>query len=161
MKNDIGKGLVIIGTQFGDEGKGKIVDFYTSKPWIHLVVRFNGGSNAGHTIIADGVKYAFHLLPSGMVYEKPSFIGNGVVVDLEKLQQELVDLEKKKNKNIKHLLKISNRSHIVLPHHKILDSYQEDIKNKTGSAAGTTKRGIGPAYFDKMARFGIRIADLW
>lgn len=158
----IGKGLVVIGTQFGDEGKGKITDFYASKPWIHAVVRFNGGSNAGHTIITpDGTKYALHLLPSGMVYEKPSFIGNGVVINFEKIQEELKHLEKKKGNNLQHLLKISNRAHIVLPHHIALDEYQEELKLKYSSFIGTTKQGIGPAYHDKISRIGIRVGDLW
>ena len=87
-----GKGIVVVGAQFGDEGKGKIVDFYASKGSIDAVVRFNGGANAGHTIVAEGIKHALHLLPSGMVFEKPSFIGNGVVLDLFQLEKELDDL---------------------------------------------------------------------
>ncbi|MHA2252097.1 MAG: adenylosuccinate synthetase, partial [Candidatus Kariarchaeaceae archaeon] len=128
--NNTGKGLVIVGMQFGDEGKGKIVDFYSSKSWIQVVVRFNGGSNAGHTVVVDDVKYALHLLPTGLIYEKPSYIGNGVVVDFWKIREELDDLAEKKNKRIDKLLKISNRAHLVLPHHKILDVFQEEIKKK-------------------------------
>lgn len=157
----IGKGLVIVGCQFGDEGKGKIVDYFSSKPWIDAVVRFNGGSNAGHTVIVGDTKYALHLLPSGMIYEKPSYIGNGVVVDLGKIGEELDELARIKGKRVDHLLKISDRAHLVLPHHKTLDAFQEEIKKKTSSEAGTTKRGIGPAYFDKVARFGLRLTDLW
>jgi adenylosuccinate synthase len=155
---------VIVGGQFGDEGKGKVVDYYSSKASIDTVVRFNGGSNAGHTVVVDGVKYALHLLPSGMIYGKPSYIGNGVVVDLWKIEEELRDLAEKKNKKVVDLrkfLRISDRAHLVLPHHKMLDAFQEEIKKKTASAAGTTKRGIGPAYFDKIARFGLRVTDLW
>lgn len=151
-----GKGLVIVGTQFGDEGKGKIVDFYASKPYIHAVIRFNGGANAGHTVVAEGKRYALHLLPSGLVYGKNSYIGNGVVVDLEQVKKELAQFSDKK-----HLLKISERAQLVLPHHKQLDGFQEQIKVKHKREAGTTKRGIGPAYTDKVSRFGVRLGDLW
>ncbi|MFX0185745.1 MAG: adenylosuccinate synthetase, partial [Candidatus Hodarchaeota archaeon] len=151
-----GKGLVIVGTQFGDEGKGKIVDFYASKPYIHAVIRFNGGANAGHTVVAKGKRYALHLLPSGLVYGKNSYIGNGVVVDLEQVKKELTQFPDKK-----HLLKISERAQLVLPHHKQLDGFQEQIKGKHKREAGTTKRGIGPAYTDKVSRFGVRLCDLW
>ena len=159
--NMVGLGIVVIGAQFGDEGKGKIVDFYASKQKIHSVVRFNGGANAGHTIIAENIKYALHLLPSGMVFEKPSFIGNGVVIDLEQLDKELNSLTEKKHKSLLGLLKISERAHLVLPLHKQLDVYQEEFKSKLSKEAGTTKRGIGPAYADKAYRFGIRFIDLW
>jgi adenylosuccinate synthase len=154
--NSSGKGLVIIGTQFGDEGKGKIVDFFASKPYIDAVIRFNGGANAGHTVVAMGNRYALHLLPSGLVYGKNSYIGNGVVVDLEQVAKELAQFPNKK-----HLLKISERAQLVLPHHKQLDSFQEQIKGKHSREAGTTKRGIGPAYTDKVSRFGVRLGDLW
>jgi adenylosuccinate synthase len=150
-----GKGIVIVGCQFGDEGKGKIVDFYCSNPYIKAVVRFNGGSNAGHTIVAENKKYALHLLPSGMIYGKPSLIGNGVVVNPHKLDQELEQFPEKKN-----ILKIDPKSHLVLPLHIKLDAYQETVKKKGNIAAGTTKQGVGPCYADKASRIGIRWADI-
>ena len=156
-----GKGIVIVGTQFGDEGKGKIVDFYASKTSISAVVRFNGGANAGHTIVADGIKYALHLLPSGIVFEKPSFIGNGVVLEFEQLERELNEVKDKKNKDVISLLRISERSFLVLPHHKEIDQFQELIKKKSSKEAGTTKRGIGPAYSDKVNRISLRVVDLF
>lgn len=156
-----GKGIVVVGTQFGDEGKGKIVDFYASKSTISAVVRFNGGANAGHTIVADGIKYALHLLPSGMVFEKPSFIGNGVVLEFEQLERELQDVHDKKKKDISSLLHISERTTLVLPFHKQLDQFQESLKKKLSKDAGTTKRGIGPAYSDKANRVSIRFIDLF
>ncbi|MFV2015311.1 MAG: adenylosuccinate synthetase, partial [Candidatus Heimdallarchaeota archaeon] len=88
-RNEIGKGIVIIGAQFGDEGKGKIVDYYASKSYIHHVVRFNGGANAGHTIVTEGKKYALHVLPTGLVFGKFSYIGNGMVLDLQQLDKEI------------------------------------------------------------------------
>ena len=156
-----GKGIVIVGAQFGDEGKGKVVDFYASNPKIDAVVRFNGGANAGHTIVAEGVKHALHLLPSGMVFEKPSFIGNGVVLDFEQLENELNELQQKKHKDLTSLLHISERTFLVFPHHKIVDGFQENLKQKSSQDAGTTKRGIGPAYSDKINRFSLRIIDLF
>ncbi len=156
-----GKGIVIIGTQFGDEGKGKIVDFYASKAAISAVVRFNGGANAGHTIVADEIKYAFHLLPSGLAFGKPSFIGNGVVLELEQLEKEIQEVNEKKKKDISSLLHISERTTLVLPFHKQLDQFQETLKKKMSKEAGTTKRGIGPAYSDKANRISIRFIDLF
>lgn len=160
-ENVRGFGIVVVGGQFGDEGKGKVVDYYASKPYVNAVVRFNGGSNAGHTIVAEDQKYDVHILPSGLVFEKPSFIGNGVVVDFDQLEAEFTQLREKKGKDLQDLLQISERAHVVLPHHKILDSYQEQVKSKFSRSAGTTKRGIGPSYSDKSARFGIRVVDLW
>ncbi|MFW9855585.1 MAG: adenylosuccinate synthase [Candidatus Thorarchaeota archaeon] len=156
MSQKYGKGIVIVGVQYGDEGKGKIVDHYASKSYIDVVTRFNGGANAGHTIVTNKEKYALNLLPSGMVYGKPSYIGNGCVVDLERVKEELTQFPTKH-----HLLHISERAQLVLPHHKILDQYQEKMKQKRTLEVGTTKRGIGPAYHDKSSRFGIRFGDLW
>ena len=156
-----GKGIVVVGTQFGDEGKGKIIDFYASKSTISAVVRFNGGANAGHTIVADGIKYAFHLLPSGMAFEKPCFIGNGVVLEFEQLEKELHEIQEKKKKDISFLLRISERTTLLLPFHKQLDQFQEGLKKKMSKDAGTTKRGIGPAYSDKANRIAIRFIDLF
>lgn len=156
-----GKGIVVVGAQFGDEGKGKVVDFYASKNTIHAVVRFNGGANAGHTIVAEGIKHALHLLPSGMIFEKPSFIGNGVVLEFSELEQELNELQEKKKKDLTSLLRIDERTILVLPHHKYLDEFQEKIKTKSSKEAGTTKRGIGPAYSDKTNRIALRVIDLF
>ncbi|MFW9778577.1 MAG: adenylosuccinate synthase [Candidatus Heimdallarchaeota archaeon] len=156
MRQNYGRGIVIVGTQYGDEGKGKIVDYYASKPYIDAVTRFNGGANAGHTIITKEEKYALNMLPSGIVYGKPSYIGNGCVIDLERVKEELTQFPDKH-----HLLHISERAQLVLPHHKILDQYQEMMKQKRTLEVGTTRRGIGPAYHDKSSRFGIRFGDLW
>ncbi|MEM4308600.1 MAG: adenylosuccinate synthase [Thermoplasmata archaeon] len=149
------KATVIVGTQWGDEGKGKITDVLAEKA--HIVARYQGGSNAGHTIVVDDKKFAFHLLPSGILRpDKVVVIGNGVVVDPAVLFQEL---EKLRAMNIKMAeLKISDRAHVVMPYHKQIDELEEKLKGKFG--AGTTKRGIGPCYSDKAARFGLRVCDL-
>ncbi|MFW9770941.1 MAG: adenylosuccinate synthase [Candidatus Thorarchaeota archaeon] len=135
------------------EGKGKFVDYLAQKS--DIVVRFNGGNNAGHTIVADGIKYKFKLMPSGAPLEKENVIGNGVVVDPKVLLEEIDNL-KKLDKKIN--LKISSTSHVIFPFHRILDGLEEERKGEY--SAGTTKRGIGPAYSDKAARWGIRIFDL-
>jgi adenylosuccinate synthase len=146
-------GIVIVGTQWGDEAKGKITDFLAEKAY--CVVRYNGGANAGHTVVVNNEIYKFHLIPSGILQGKKTYIGNGVVVDPEILGKEINYL---REKGIKLNLKISDRAHVVLKFHKILDRLQESIKGDLH--AGTTKRGIGPAYSDKATRFGIRIADI-
>lgn len=149
------KATVIVGTQWGDEGKGKITDVLAEKS--DIIVRYQGGSNAGHTIVVDDKKFAFHLLPSGILRrEKVVVIGNGVVVDPAVLLQELEKLNAMDIQTAE--LKISERAHVVLPYHKQMDELEEEIKGKFG--AGTTKRGIGPCYSDKAARFGIRVGDL-
>jgi len=146
---------VVVGTQWGDEGKGKYIDMLARDS--DLVVRFSGGNNAGHTIVADGVKYALHLIPSGILHkDKICIIGNGVVVDPKVLLEEMKELTQK-GISIDNLL-ISDRAHVIMPYHKVLDELQE---NSRGSAnLGTTKRGIGPAYADKTERCGIRMCDL-
>jgi adenylosuccinate synthase len=149
-----GKGIVVVGCQFGDEGKGKIVDFYCSKPYINAVVRFNGGSNAGHTIVAENKKYALHLLPSGMIYGKTSLMGNGMVVNPRKLDEELKMFPKKVEN-----LKIDPKSHLVLPLHIQLDAHQEQVKKQGNIAAGTTKQGVGPCYADKASRIYDHLKD--
>lgn len=146
-------GIVIVGTQWGDEAKGKITDFLSEKA--DCVVRYNGGANAGHTVVVDGKKYAFHLIPSGVLQGKKLYIGNGVVVDPEVLVQEI---EMVRKEGFEPDLYISDRAHVVFGFHKALDGLQEEFKG--GLRAGTTKRGIGPAYSDKAARYGIRVADL-
>ncbi len=146
--------LAVIGAQFGDEGKGKIVDFLAQKA--DVIVRFNGGSNAGHTVMVGEKTYKFHLIPSGSLYpEKTLLIGNGCVVDPEVAWEEILMVEREKGKIN---LTISERAHVVFSYHKVLDELQEKLKGKL--KAGTTKRGIGPAYSDKSARFGLRMVDL-
>ena len=145
--------LAVIGLSWGDEGKGKFVDFLAQKA--DIVVRYNGGNNAGHTINADGIKYKFKLIPSGAPLEKDIVIANGCVVDPKVLLEEIENL-KKLNKKIN--LKLSSTSHVIFPFHRILDELEEKSKGKY--SAGTTKRGIGPTYSDKAARWGLRIFDL-
>lgn len=146
---------VIIGAQWGDEGKGKIVDILAAEA--DVVVRYSGGSNAGHTLIVDNIKYALHLIPSGILYkDKICIIGNGVVLDPASVIGELDNLISK-GINVDHLL-ISDRAHLVFPYHKELDALQESFRGKND--IGTTKKGIGPTYADKTERCGIRICDL-
>ncbi|WP_163534395.1 adenylosuccinate synthase [Helicobacter suis] len=142
---------VVVGVQWGDEGKGKLVDRLA--PNYDFVVRFQGGHNAGHTIVANGKTYALHLIPSGILYPQcKNVIGNGVVVALDALIQEMSLF-----KDLKGRLFISNRAHLILPHHPLLDIRHE---NNPQMAIGTTKKGIGPAYQDKVARLGLRMGDL-
>ncbi|MFX1275628.1 MAG: adenylosuccinate synthase [Promethearchaeota archaeon] len=136
-----------------NEGKGKFVDYLAQKA--DIVVRYQGGNNAGHTVVVDNVKYKFHIMPSGALLEKEVIISNGMVVDPQVLLEEIEEI-KAKGKNVK--LKLSSTAHVILPFHKVLDGLEEETKGKF--AAGTTKRGIGPAYADKAARWGIRIYDL-
>lgn len=147
--------VVVVGTQWGDEGKGKITDFLSENA--EVIARYQGGDNAGHTIQFDGVTYKLHLIPSGIFYkEKISVIGNGVVVNPKSLTKELKYLA---DHNITtENLRISDRAHVILPYHIKLDQLQED--DKGDNKIGTTIKGIGPAYMDKAARVGIRIADL-
>ena len=145
--------IAVIGLSWGDEGKGKFVDYLAQKA--DIVVRFNGGNNAGHTIVADGIKYKFKLMPSGAPLEKEGVIANGCVVDPKVLLEEIDNL-KKLNKIIN--LKLSSTAHVIFPFHRTLDGLEEASKGEY--SAGTTKRGIGPTYSDKAARWGIRIFDL-
>ncbi|AYW46319.1 adenylosuccinate synthase [Tetragenococcus koreensis] len=147
--------VVIVGTQWGDEGKGKITDFLSENA--EVIARYQGGDNAGHTIKFDDVTYKLHLIPSGIFYkEKISVIGNGVVVNPKSLVEELNYL--KEHGVSTENLRISDRAHVILPYHIKLDQLQEDAKG--ADKIGTTIKGIGPAYMDKAARVGIRIADL-
>ena len=149
--------LVILGSQWGDEGKGKIVDLLA--PDYDYVVRYQGGSNAGHTVIVGNKKYALHLIPSGILHKgKKNIISNGVVIALEELLSEM-DKVRDVVEDFEGKLFISDRAHIVFPHHKILDGLSEKAKGK--NKVGTTLKGIGPAYMAKYARTGIRIADLF
>jgi adenylosuccinate synthase len=146
----------VIGAQWGDEGKGKIIDYLSEKS--DYVIRFHGGNNAGHTVINKFGKFAFHLVPSGIFHPKTKvIIGNGVVIDLQVLLEEIEMLEKCKIK-LENKLFISPRCHLIMPYHKLLDSLYEKAKGK--NKTGTTGRGIGPTYSDKVSYNGIRIADL-
>jgi adenylosuccinate synthase len=148
-------GIVIIGTQWGDEGKGKVVDLLAEHA--AMVVRFQGGNNAGHTIVRDGEEFKFHLVPSGILYPgKLCVIGNGVVVDPAVLIGELVGLERR-GVDVSGL-KISANAHLIMPYHVMLDTAGEAKLGKL--EIGTTKRGIGPCYADKSARLGIRVQDM-
>ncbi|MBN8253453.1 adenylosuccinate synthase [Priestia flexa] len=147
--------VVVVGTQWGDEGKGKITDFLSENA--EVIARYQGGNNAGHTIKFNGETYKLHLIPSGIFYDdKICVIGNGMVVDPKALVQELKYLH---DRNVTtDNLRISNRAHVILPYHLKLDEVEEERKGD--NKIGTTKKGIGPAYMDKAARVGIRIADL-
>ena len=145
--------IAVIGLSWGDEGKGKFVDYLAQKA--DIVVRYNGGNNAGHTIEANGIKYKFKLIPSGAPLEKECIIANGCVVDPKVLLEEIDNL-KKLDKKIN--LKLSSTAHVIFPFHRVLDGLEEELKGKY--SAGTTKRGIGPTYSDKAARWGLRIFDL-
>lgn len=145
---------VLVGSQWGDEGKGKIVDLISEK--FEIVVRYQGGANAGHTVEIGDNKYILHLIPSGILRENViCAIGNGVVIDPTALLEE-IDLLKSHNINVDGRLFISQNAHLIMPYHKLLDSISESGDNKIG----TTGRGIGPCYIDKYARKGIRIVDL-
>ena len=147
--------VVVVGTQWGDEGKGKITDFLSSDA--EVIARYQGGDNAGHTIVIDGFKYKLHLIPSGIFFpEKTSVIGNGVVINPKALVKEIAYLHE--NGVTTDNLRISDRAHVILPYHIKLDALQEEAKGD--QKIGTTIKGIGPAYMDKAARVGIRIADL-
>ncbi|WP_299976512.1 adenylosuccinate synthase [Desulfobacula sp.] len=147
---------VIVGTQWGDEGKGKIVDLLSE--YADYVVRFQGGNNAGHTMVVNGKEIISHLIPSGIIQQKKCFIGNGVVVDPFVLLEE-IDYLLSNNIDISpDMLKISNRAHIIMPYHKLIDSARE--AKKGDQKIGTTGRGIGPCYEDKATRRGIRFCDL-
>src|ERR687895_506718 len=148
-------GIVIIGAQWGDEGKGKITDLLAENA--DLVIRFQGGNNAGHTIVRDGVKWKFHLIPSGILYPGlKCAIGNGVVIDPKVLTGELDDL-RAKGIDLSGL-RISANAHLIMPYHMLLDHAGEARLGKL--QIGTTRRGIGPAYADKAARLGIRVQDI-
>ena len=147
---------ILVGAQWGDEGKGKIIDFLTDE--VDIVVRSQGGNNAGHTIVIGGEKYVLHLIPSGILRKsKTCVIGNGVVLDPVALVGEIEGLRKRGVKVEKNLL-ISDTAHLVLPYHQALDGLRETQKGS--KKIGTTKRGIGPAYADKASRTGLRTGDL-
>lgn len=146
---------VIVGTQFGDEGKGKVVDYYGQDA--DIVVRYNGGANAGHTVIVGTERFAFRLLPSGVLRpDKTVVIGHGVVIDPDLFLTEIAELRQRGVTPA--TIYVSDRAHVVMPYHKALDGIEETLKGSL--RAGTTRRGIGPCYSDKVARFGIRVCDL-
>lgn len=146
---------VVVGTQWGDEGKGKYIDILAKDA--DFISRFSGGNNAGHTVVVNGESFALHLLPSGILHEnKICIIGNGVVVDPSVLIQE-IDYLNKRGISTSNLY-ISNRAHVIMPYHIVLDKLQEEYRGK--DSIGTTKRGIGPCYSDKTERCGIRMCDL-
>lgn len=155
---------LIVGAQWGDEGKGKIVDLLSQKA--DIVARYQGGANAGHTLVIDGKKYVLHLIPSGILHPHVQcVIGNGVVIDPVALMEEIKMLEDY-GINIEGRLFISHRAHLIMPYHKLLDAAREkaasanDAATDRKNAIGTTGRGIGPAYIDKASRNGVRIVDL-
>ncbi|MGB9886062.1 MAG: adenylosuccinate synthase [Moorellales bacterium] len=148
--------VVIIGTQWGDEGKGKVTDYLAVQA--DMVVRYQGGSNAGHTVVVEGKQFRLHLVPSGILYPgKTCVIGNGVVVDLRGLVEELEELEAQGVDTSG--LRISRAAHLVMPYHRLLDLLEEERRGR--GKIGTTGRGIGPAYLDKTARRGLRVGDLF
>ncbi len=147
--------LVVVGAQWGDEGKGKVVDLYA--PYADLVVRYAGGANAGHTLVVNGEKQILHLIPSGILHEQTRcVVGQGTVIDPAVFLEEIEALNER-GVGTKGRLLVSQRAHVVLPHHKLIDELRE---KKSGGAIGTTKRGIGPCYEDKVARRGVRVGDL-
>lgn len=149
--------VAIIGAQWGDEGKGKIVDLFTHDA--DIIVRFQGGNNAGHTLVVNGKKTVLHLVPSGALHgDKLCVIGNGVVVDPEILIEEIDALKAQGHLRSDAQLRISEEAHVIMPYHKAIDLARERLRGK--GKIGTTGRGIGPAYEDKVARVGIRFVDL-
>lgn len=148
--------VVVVGAQWGDEGKGKIVDFLTEKA--DVIARYQGGNNAGHTVVVNSEKYVLHLIPSGILHEgKKCIIGNGVVITPPALITEIDGL-KARGIDIDDNLLISKNAHVVMPYHIAIE--KEGEKNRGGKKIGTTSKGIGPAYADKIARHGIRVIDL-
>lgn len=147
---------VLLGLQWGDEGKGKIVDVFTPK--YDIIARFQGGPNAGHTLEFDGIKHVLHTIPSGIFHENTiNIIGNGVVIDPVIFENELIGLQKH-NVDVSSKLLISKKAHLILPTHKVLDAASEAAKGK--SKIGSTLKGIGPTYMDKTGRNGLRVGDV-
>ncbi len=150
--------VVVVGTQWGDEGKGKVVDLLTG--YADYVVRFQGGNNAGHTLVVEGKKFIFHLIPSGILYpDKKCFIGNGVVLDAGILLSEMEQLAASGMRITPERLMISENCHLIMPYHRLLDQASE-ASMKQGKKIGTTGRGIGPCYGDKILRKGIKLGEL-
>ncbi len=147
--------LVVVGAQWGDEGKGKVIDVLAAEA--DILIRYQGGHNAGHTVIVDGEEFIFHLIPSGLLHkDKIGLIGNGVVIDPQALLEEMGRLQAR-GVDVARCVKISDQAHVIFPYHKRLDVLEESTR---AGRIGTTGRGIGPCYVDKAARCGIRVADL-
>ncbi|MBF0253345.1 MAG: adenylosuccinate synthase [Candidatus Omnitrophica bacterium] len=152
----MGKVTVLVGAQWGDEGKGKVIDVLTEK--VQYIARFQGGNNAGHTVVIGDKKYVLHLIPSGILHKgKICIIGHGVVIDPKSLLDE-IDLLKEQGMDVDNQLKISDKAHVIFPYHNTIDELRELKKN---GRIGTTKKGIGPCYADKVSRVGLRIGDLY
>lgn len=148
---------ILIGAQWGDEGKGKMIDLLAQR--CDVVARFQGGNNAGHTVWAKTQKFVLHLIPSGILHpRKTCVIGNGVVIDPEALFEE-IEMLQKNGVSVKGRLFISNQAHLIFPYHRLMDRLKEERASRSAKI-GTTKKGIGPCYGDKAARLGIRLADL-
>lgn len=149
--------VVVVGTQWGDEGKGKVVDLLTE--YADIIVRFQGGNNAGHTIVVEGKKFIFHLIPSGILHpQKRCLIGNGVVINPKVLLSELDSLAQQGHKIEPGRLTICENAHVIMPYHECIDNGRESLKGC--NKIGTTGRGIGPCYEDKIARRGVKMVDL-
>jgi len=146
-------GVTIVGAQLGDEGKGKFADIYSESA--DVIVRFQGGNNAGHTVVADGEEFKLHHIPSGVLRDGTGVIGNGCVVDPGVLLEELEGLEER---GVNADVRVAERAHVIMPYHRVIDGVEEDAKGDM--AAGTTGRGIGPTYEDKVGRRGVRVLDL-
>ena len=149
--------FIVLGAQWGDEGKGKMTDYLAEEA--QVVVRFQGGNNAGHTVEVGDKQYKLHLIPSGILHdEKLNVIGNGVVVDPEALFKEIDYLEDLGVRVTPEKLMVSDRAHLIMPYHRVLDKLKEQARGKND--IGTTGKGIGPCYTDKFERCGIRVCDL-
>ncbi len=150
--------VIVVGSQWGDEGKGKIVDLFSQ--FADVIIRFQGGNNAGHTLVVGGEKFIFHLIPSGILHPgKKCIIGSGVVIDPDVLCEEIDAVKKRGYFQDESQLLISEGAHLIMPYHKAIDVARERLKSG-GKKIGTTGKGIGPAYEDKAARYGIRVIDL-
>ncbi|PID72459.1 MAG: adenylosuccinate synthase [Desulfobulbus propionicus] len=150
--------VVVVGTQWGDEGKGKIVDLLTE--YADYIVRFQGGNNAGHTLVVDGKQYIFHIIPSGILYqEKTCLIGNGVIINPKVLLKEMGELNERGLPVTPERLQISSNAHLIMPYHQSLDIAREASLSKA-KKIGTTGRGIGPCYIDKVGRIGLKVGEL-
>ena len=151
--------VIVVGAQWGDEGKGKVVDLFTERA--QVVVRYGGGANAGHTLVIDGKKLVTHLVPSGVCHPGTSCVlGDGMVIDPHTLLEEIAECQER-GLLMRNELLIGLGAHVILPYHKLLDGLREDYSAKQGRAIGTTRRGIGPAYEAKAGRRGVRMRDLY